>query len=143
MGPNDLPTSVPKLVLNRIVSFPLPQRPPRDRKGPKQGQQESNPRRGKSIDFSKTEARYDASILSDVDETSIDEVIHNLIELRNMRRPHLPPLQNPLRDNLIVILPPDPSVLPKRGRGRPRIVRNEQVVSPRAALPPVISDIYI
>lgn len=34
---------------------------------------------------------------------------------------------------MTVVPPPDPSVLPKRGRGRPRIIRNEQLVSPRGA----------
>jgi len=54
----------------------------------------------------------------DVD-TSIDELIYNLVEVRNLNRPDLPKLVNPLRDGLAVVPPPDPNIPPKRGRGRP------------------------
>jgi len=71
---------------------------------------------------------------TDIDDTSIDEVLYNLIEMRNTRRPHLPRIPNPFKSNLSVIPPPDPSVPSKRGRGRPRIVRKEQVVPPCGTL---------
>lgn len=73
--------------------------------------------------------------MTDIDDASIDEVIFSLIELRNLRKSHLPPLMNPLRKNLTVIPPPGPAVPPKRGRSRPRIVRSEQVVLPRGVPP--------
>lgn len=70
----------------------------------------------------------------DVD-TSVDEVIYNLIEVRNANRPDLPKLVNPLRGGLAVVPPPDPNIPPKRGRGRPpkrpRVVENIQLRPPR------------
>jgi len=49
----------------------------------------------------------------DVD-TSVDEVIYNLIEVRNANRPDLPKLINPLKGGLAVVPPPDPNAPPKR-----------------------------
>lgn len=104
-----LTTSVSGLVLDRLeYSSPLPQRPPKLGMRPKPGQHEDKDRRGKSHDSSKVESRFDVSMVSDVDDASVDEVIYSLIELRNARRPHLPPLINPLKGNLTVAPPPRP-----------------------------------
>jgi len=70
----------------------------------------------------------------DVD-TSVDEVIYNLIEIRNANRPDLPRLINPLKGGLAVVPPPNPNIPPKRGRCRPpkhpRVISNVQVRPPR------------
>lgn len=73
----------------------------------------------------------------DVD-TSIDELIYNLVEVRNKNRPDLPKLTNLFKDGLAVVPPLDPSISPKRGRGRPpkypRVISNVQVKPLRADL---------
>lgn len=127
----DLTTSVPGVALKPLPSFPLPQRPRGPGAGSEKGNRDVN--RGKSIDSCKAVPRLNATV-SDVEDTPIDEVIYNLIELRNIHRPHLAPLRNPLEDNLAIIPPPDPSIPPKRGRGRPKIIKNVQVVPSRVAL---------
>lgn len=69
----------------------------------------------------------------DVD-TSIDEVIYNLIEVRNANRPDLPKLINPLKGGLAVVPPPDLNIPPKKGRGRPckypRVIENIRLRPP-------------
>lgn len=94
-------------------SSPLPQRLP----GPKKGEKSEQTSEKMKTSQGKSDVKVSNNMLalSDIDEASIDEVIFNLIELRNLRRPHLPPLSQPLRGNLTVIPPPDPSVPPKRG----------------------------
>lgn len=119
-------------VLDQPGPLPLPQRPLGNRMKSKSADQDVGERRGESSEISKLPS-IDISAVSDVDEASIDEVIFNLIQLRNIRRPNLPPLVNPLRPNLTAIPPPDPTIPSKRGRGRPRIIRNEQVAPPRIA----------
>lgn len=144
-GTRDSTSINPKLVLDRLSSSsPLPQRRPDPRSARKvQTSSESTRLQGKPTDIS-NKAPVDLLSVSEVDDASIDEVIYNLIELRNLRRPHLPPLSQPLRNNLTVIPPPDPSIPPKRGRGRPRITRNEQIAPPKRPLvvtPGVSSDV--
>jgi len=90
--------------------------------------------KGKSSEIYSALSSLDASSVENINEASIDELIHLLVDVRNLRRPDLPPLINPFRDNLTAVLPPDPSIPPKRGRGRPKIVRNEQLVPPRVPL---------
>lgn len=131
--PRTLASTVPRVMVDRLAP-PLSSRGPVDRGAElKRLKQRSVLKQGKPSESSGTNQKLDATSMTDIDDVSIDEVIFNLIELRNIRKVNLPPLINPLRKNLTVIPPPDPSVQPKRGRGRPRIIRDEQVAPPRGA----------
>lgn len=119
-------TSEPIVLIDRLVPSPLPKRPPRV-----DGPVERHAQSDRDKDPSQSKLELDSAILkinpviaSDINDASIDEILYNLIELRNARRPHVPRIPNPFRDNLTVIPPPDPSAPPKRGRGRPRKIRN-------------------
>jgi len=130
----DAPT--PGMTLDRAMTCtPLPQRSPRPTDGIRCLRLEAEELRGRSSEIHSALAHLDATSVGNIDEASIDELIHLLVDVRNLRRPDLPPLINPFKDNLSAVLPPDPSIPPRRGRGRPKkeikIIRNEQLVPPR------------
>lgn len=133
MGPRDSRVRGPVVALDRLDPPPLPQRPLRPRSGLEPLEPVMDVSKGKAINVDSPAPQFNMATVSDVDETSIDEVIFNLIEIRNVRRPHLPRLINPLKRNLSAVPPPDPSVPPKRGRGRPKIIRDVQIVPPRGS----------
>jgi len=111
----------PTVLIDQPVPSSLPKRPPRV-----DGSIERRARPDRDKDPSQPDLGLDSAILkinpvtaSEINDASIDEVLYNLTELRNVRRPHMPRTPNPFRDNLTIVPPPDPSVPPKRGRGRP------------------------
>lgn len=135
--PCNLGALAPKETLDGAVTCtPLPQRSTKATDGIGRLRSEAEEPKGKSSEIHAALANLDASSIGNIDEASIDELIHILVDVRNLRKPDLPPLINPFRDNLTAVLPPDPSIPPKKGRGRPRknLVRKEQLVLPRVPL---------
>jgi len=91
-GPHGSASVAPTVGMDRLSSFsPLPQRPLRLPGGATRDQLSSmtGGLQGGSTSID-VKAPLDLVTLSEIDEASIDEIIFNLIELRNKRRPHLP-----------------------------------------------------